>query len=267
MLDLTQPSVMGVLNVTPDSFSDGGDHLRVADALSAAERMVEDGVAILDVGGESTRPGAAEVPVADEIARVVPVIKALAHWPVMVSIDSRKPAVMRAALDAGATMINDVAALRAGGALAVAASAAGPVCLMHMQGEPGTMQREPAYDDVVGEVCAFLQSRADAAEAAGVARARIVLDPGFGFGKTLAHNVALFQGLERVVALGYPVLVGVSRKSMLGALTGRDAPKDRVAGGLSAAALAVAAGASIIRTHDVAQTVDAVAVARALSLR
>jgi dihydropteroate synthase len=226
--------------------------------------MVAAGADIVDVGGESTRPGAAAVDEAEELRRVIPVIERLAaELPAPISVDTRKPAVMRAAVAAGAALINDVGALRGAGALEAAAASGAGVCLMHMQGEPRTMQDAPRYADVVAEVEAFLLERAAAAEAAGVGRERIALDPGFGFGKTLEHNVALFRALPRLAAHGYPVLVGVSRKRMLGELTGR--PLDgRLAGGAAAAALAVAAGARIVRAHDVAATRDALAIGFAL---
>jgi dihydropteroate synthase len=249
---------MGVLNVTPDSFSDGGDFVSVECALARAEQMVAEGAAIIDVGGESTRPGAAPVPESLEIDRVVPVIEALAaRVEVPISIDTSKPGVMRAAARAGAGIINDVLALRAPGALAAVAELDLPVCLMHMQGEPRTMQREPHYDDVVAEVVAFLEARVLACEQAGIARQRLLLDPGFGFGKTLAHNLTLLARLDRLASLGLPLLVGVSRKSMLGAITGRDV-QDRTAAGVAAAMLALARGALIIRTHDVMATQDAI---------
>ncbi|MFP4062325.1 MAG: dihydropteroate synthase [Halochromatium sp.] len=264
-LDLTVPCVMGILNVTPDSFSDGGDFVSVARALAHAERMVAEGAAIIDVGGESTRPGAAPVAAAEEIARVVPVIEALARRiDVPISIDTSKPAVMRAAAHAGAGMINDVRALQAPDALRTAAETGLPVCLMHMQGRPRTMQREPRYDDVMAEIIDFLRARVHACEQAGIARHRLVLDPGFGFGKQLAHNLTLLAGLERIAALGLPLLVGLSRKSMLGALTGR-AVHERESAGVAAAVLALARGAAIIRTHDVSATYDAVRVFAAVS--
>jgi len=256
-LDLSAPVVMGVLNVTPDSFSDGGRFIDPGVAAARGLEMAGEGAALLDVGGESTRPGAAPVAAAEELSRVVPVIEALAAAGAPpVSIDTSKPEVMLAAARAGAEMINDVWALRAAGALEAAAASECAVCLMHMQGEPRTMQAAPAYADVVEEVYGFLAARIDACVAAGIDPARIAVDPGFGFGKTLAHNLLLMQRLERFTGLGVPVLVGVSRKSMLGAVTGRPV-EQRLAGGLALAALAVAAGARIIRSHDVAATVDA----------
>lgn len=264
VLDLSRPGVMGVLNVTPDSFSDGGEFFADGRALRHAERMVEAGAAIIDIGGESTRPGAAPVSARAEIDRVVPVIEALsARVAVPISIDTGKPEVMRAAVDAGAGMINDVRALRAPGALAAAVETGVPVCLMHMQGEPGTMQEAPAYGDVVAEVRDFLQRRTQVCIDAGIAPERILLDPGFGFGKTLAHNLALLAGLGKLCALGLPVLVGLSRKSMIGALTARPV-SERLAGSLAAAVLAVERGARLIRAHDVAATIDALRVVWAL---
>jgi dihydropteroate synthase len=263
-LDLSRPRVMGVLNVTPDSFSDGGDFLSPDAAVRQAERMLEEGADVIDIGGESTRPGAPPVPAAEEIARVVPVIAAVfKRVPIPVSVDTSKPEVMRAAVDAGAGLINDVRALRLPGALETVAACGVPVCLMHMQGEPGTMQQAPAYADVVAEVAAFLAARVDACVAAGTARGRILVDPGFGFGKTLAHNLALLAGLQAVGRLGLPVLVGLSRKSVIGALTGR-AVGERLAGSLAAAVLAVERGARLVRVHDVAATVDALRVAWAV---
>jgi len=259
VLDLRIPRVMGILNVTPDSFSDGGRYATLAAALDHAERMLADGAAIVDVGGESTRPGAAAVPEALELERVIPVVTALARDGALVSVDTRKPAVMRAALAAGAAMVNDVAALRAPGALAAVAATGAAVCLMHMQGEPQAMQAEPRYVDVVREVSEFLAGRAAACEAAGVARERIAIDPGFGFGKTVAHNLSLLRALPALAALGYPVVAGLSRKSTLGVLTGRPAG-DRLAASIAAALAAVERGAAIVRVHDVRETVDALAV-------
>jgi len=263
-LDLSTPRVMGVLNVTPDSFSDGGRFADVTAAVAHALRMVEEGAALLDVGGESTRPGAHAVSAEEEIYRVVPVIEALVErTKVPVSVDTSKPAVMTAAVRAGATLINDVRALREPGALEAAADTGAAICLMHMQGEPRTMQVDPRYDDVVAEVRGFLHERAEACRAAGIARDRLAIDPGIGFGKRLEHNLALLADLPALVGLGWPVLVGVSRKSMFGALLGR-AVDERVAGGVAMTTAAVLNGASIVRTHDVAPTVDAVKVAVAL---
>jgi len=254
---------MGILNVTPDSFSDGGRFVDRERALAHARQMVADGADVIDIGGESTRPGAAPVPVDAELERVVPLVEAMAHEGILVSVDTRKPAVMRAVLAAGAGMINDVRALQERGAVDVAAASAAAVCLMHMQGEPRTMQREPQYANVVTEVRDFLVGRARACEAAGIARGRIVIDPGFGFGKTVAHNLALLRGLRLVAETGYPVLAGLSRKSMLGGFAGRDANK-RAAASVAAALAAVARGAAIVRVHDVRATVDALKVWHAI---
>jgi dihydropteroate synthase len=257
-LDLHAPVVMGVLNVTPDSFSDGGRFSAPEQAVAHALAMAGEGAALLDVGGESTRPGAAPVSTAEELERVIPVIEALlASGAAPLSIDTAKPEVMLAAAEAGAELINDVQALRAPGALEAAAASGCGVCLMHMQGEPRTMQAAPAYDDVVEDVYAFLATRIEACAAAGIGLDRIVVDPGFGFGKSLAHNLSLMRHLDRFTRLGVPVLVGVSRKSMLGAVTGRPVG-ERLAAGLALATLAVSAGARIIRSHDVAATLDAV---------
>jgi dihydropteroate synthase len=266
-LDLSHPVVMGILNVTPDSFSDGGCFLEPAAAVERALRMVEEGAGIVDVGGESTRPGAAPVPVAEELARVLPVVERLAGTlSVPLSVDTSKPEVMREVTAAGAGMINDVNGLRAAGAVEVLARSRAAVCLMHMQGEPRTMQRAPAYGDVVAEVRAFLAGRAQSCRDAGIGADRIVIDPGFGFGKTLEHNLELLGALDRLVAEGLPVLVGLSRKSMIGQLTGRG-PDARLPGSLALAAIAVMQGASIVRAHDVAATVDAVRIAAAVRAR
>jgi len=255
---------MGVINVTPDSFSDGGRYVDSVAAVTHALRMIDEGAGLIDVGGESTRPGAQSVSVEAEIERVVPVIEALAaRTKIPISIDTSKPAVMTAAVRAGASMINDVRALREPGAMQAAARTEAAICLMHMQGEPRTMQADPRYSDVVAEVRDFLRERTEACLASGIAKNRLVVDPGIGFGKRLEHNLALLAGLPAVTALGWPVLIGVSRKSMLGTLLGR-AVDERVAGGVAMATAAVLAGASIVRTHDVAATVDAVKVAVAL---
>lgn len=256
-LDLSVPRVMGILNVTPDSFSDGGRYLDPAAALARARQMVAEGAAIIDVGGESTRPGAAAVAVEEEIARVVPVIEALAaEIPVPVSVDTSKPEVMRAAVAAGAGLINDVRALQQPDALAAAAELQVPVCLMHMQGEPRTMQQAPHYADVVAEVREFLAQRVAACVAAGIARERILLDPGFGFGKTLAHNLSLLKHLPVLHELGQPLVVGMSRKSMIGAVL--DAPlEERLYGSLAVAALGAWLGAAIVRVHDIKASADA----------
>jgi dihydropteroate synthase len=263
-LDLSQPQVMGVLNVTPDSFSDGGDYFSTAAALERARRMVDEGAAIIDVGGESTRPGAQPVPVDEELRRVLPVIEALHDTlPVPVSIDTRRPRVMRAAVASGAGLINDVNALRAAGAAAVAADLGVPVCLMHMQGEPQTMQTAPNYTDVVDEVTVFLLDRARDCIAAGVARERILLDPGFGFGKTVGHNLQLLRHLDRLTGQGYPVLVGLSRKSLIGQILGLPAD-NRLYPGVALAVLAVWQGAAIVRSHDVRETREAIRMCQAV---
>ena len=265
VLDLATPAVMGVLNVTPDSFSDGGRYLSRDAALERGLRMAQEGAAIIDVGGESTRPGATPVAASEEIERVAPVIERLvARTPVLVSIDTSKPEVMEAAVAAGAQIINDVRALQRPGALAAAAASGAAVCLMHMQGEPVTMQEAPRYADVLREVAAFLGARAAACRAAGIAGERICIDPGIGFGKRAEHNLALLAGLRSLTALGYPVLVGVSRKSLIGIITGRP-PQRRLAGSVALAALCVERGAAIIRAHDVVETVDAVRIAAALA--
>lgn len=254
------PLVMGIVNVTPDSFSDGGCYLGARQAVEHALRLVEEGADLLDIGGESTRPGAARVDAAAEVARVEPVIAgARQHSQIPISVDTSKAAVMRAAAAGGADLINDVRALRDEGSLAAAVETALPVVLMHMQGEPRTMQLRPTYADVVGEVCAFLADRAARCEAAGIPRPDIVLDPGFGFGKTLAHNLTLLKNLRRLADLGYPVLVGLSRKSMIEKMVGRSV-EERVPAGVALALAAASRGASIIRTHDVAATVDALRV-------
>ncbi|MBK1703503.1 dihydropteroate synthase [Halochromatium glycolicum] len=255
---------MGILNITPDSFSDGGDFLGLDAALEQAERMVAAGASIIDVGGESTRPGAAPVAEAVEIDRVVPVIEALAAGiDAAISVDTSKAGVMQAAAAAGAGMINDVFALQAPQALEAARQTGLPVCLMHMQGQPRTMQQAPRYADVLTEVEAFLRGRLEACEQAGLPEERLLIDPGFGFGKTLEHNLQLLARLDAFSVLKRPLLVGLSRKSMLGALTGR-AVRERVTAGVAAAVLAIERGAAIIRTHDVAETRDAIRVMTAL---
>lgn len=264
VLDLSQPRIMGVLNITPDSFSDGGAWLSVENAVAHARQMADAGADIIDVGGESTRPGSAPVSAGEELQRVVPVIEALrAGIDVPVSIDTQKPAVMRAAVAAGAGMINDVNALQADGAIETAAALGVPVCLMHMQGVPETMQDEPGYRDVVAEVISFLGARAAACEAAGIAPGQIVLDPGFGFGKTVGHNLSLLRRLDALVALGYPVLVGLSRKSLIGKVLGLPVDK-RLYPSIALAVLAVWQGASIVRCHDVRQTREAALMCRAV---
>ncbi|MCD9032557.1 dihydropteroate synthase [Luteimonas sp. Y-2-2-4F] len=260
-LRLDRPRVMGIVNVTPDSFSDGGRHDAPDDAVAHGLRLVAEGADLLDVGGESTRPGAGEVPVEEEIRRVVPVIERLrAGTDVPISIDTSKPEVMRAAVAAGAGLINDVYALRREGALEAAVDSGAAVVLMHMLGEPRSMQDAPRYDDVVGEVHRFLAERIFAVEMAGIDRKRIVADPGFGFGKTLQHNLALLAGMGRFVELGVPVLAGLSRKRSIGELTGREAPDQRAAGSVAAHLIAAQRGATLLRVHDVAATVDALKV-------
>jgi dihydropteroate synthase len=265
---LDEPAVMGILNVTPDSFSDGGDLPDAGFAIERGLAMRAAGAAILDVGGESTRPGSDPVPVAEELRRVVPVVRGLADAGATVSIDTRHATVMHAAIDAGARIVNDVTALSGDpGSLGVVAASDVSVVLMHMQGEPKTMQREPRYGDVVREVRDHLADRIGACEAAGIARARIAIDPGIGFGKTLAHNLRLLRGLEALLALGCPILIGVSRKSFIANAAGEAPPKQRLGGSLAAALAAVEHGARIVRAHDVAETVQALkvwmAVARA----
>ncbi len=262
---LDRPRIMGILNVTPDSFSDGGKFVDHAAAIARALVMVDEGADLIDVGGESTRPGAAEVALQQELDRVIPVIESLAsRVQVPISIDSRKPEVMRAAVAAGAGMINDVNALRAEGAMEAAAALNVPVCLMHMQGEPAQMQAAPHYEEVVNEVKRFLADRVFAAQMAGIDKKRIVLDPGFGFGKRLEHNLTLLARLGEFAELGHPLLVGLSRKQMIGTLTGREAHDQRVTGSVAAALIAAQRGAAILRVHDVAQTADALAVLTAL---
>ncbi len=262
-LALDRPLIMGVVNVTPDSFSDGGACFDPDAAIAHGSELAREGAAIIDIGGESTRPGAESVSVREEIQRIQPVLSGLAGAGVALSVDTCKTEVMRAALEHGADMINDVNAFRAPGALeAVVASNAG-LCIMHMQGEPRTMQLAPHYDDVVSEVAIFLRERAQAAERAGVARARIVVDPGFGFGKTVRHNLELLRRLGELAGLGYPVLAALSRKSTLGTITGRPVG-ERTYASVAAALLAVVNGARIVRVHDVAATRDALAVFQAL---
>ncbi len=262
--DLARPLVMGIVNVTPDSFSDGGRHVSAAAAVAHAHRLLEDGADILDIGGESTRPGAASVSEQEELDRVLPVLEALQGIPVPLSIDTYKPAVMRAALTAGASMVNDINALQEPEAMQAVAFTGAAVCLMHKQGRPVTMQQHPEYRDVVAEVKAFLHERVTAVEAAGIARERILIDPGFGFGKTLAHNLQLLRDLEAFRDEGVPLLAGLSRKSMLGAITGREVG-ERVAASVAAALLAVQRGAAIVRVHDVRETVDALKILNALN--
>lgn len=260
MLDIgptASPKVMGIVNVTPDSFSDGGDNYRVQTAVETALKMIEQGAEIIDIGGESTRPGAKAVNESEELHRVIPVIEAIrSQSDIAISLDTSKTEVMREGLKAGASMINDVNALRADGAINVVAEANVPVCLMHMQGEPRTMQTAPSYDNVVEDVKDFLMERTAACAAAGIDASRIILDPGFGFGKTVEHNFTLFKAIPAFVATGHSVLVGVSRKSMLGAVTGKPVSQ-RLASSVAAATMAIHLGATIIRVHDVDETVDA----------
>jgi dihydropteroate synthase len=261
VLDLTRPVVMGVLNVTSDSFSDGGRYHSLDAAIAHAQAMARAGAAIIDVGGESTRPGATPVPVAEELARVLPVITALCKTlDVVISIDTMKPEVMQAAVAAGAGMVNDVMALQTPGALQAVAASRAAVCLMHMQGTPQTMQADPHYDVIGEQVRGFLQARAQACLTGGIGADRIVLDPGFGFGKTLEHNLALLADLPALAAGPYPVLVGMSRKALLGKLLGRPV-EQRLAGSLALATVAALRGARIVRCHDVAETSDAIQVA------
>ncbi|SOD56962.1 dihydropteroate synthase [Pseudoxanthomonas wuyuanensis] len=266
ILKLDRPLVMGIVNVTPDSFSDGGAHDKPDAAVAHGLKLVAEGADLLDVGGESTRPGAEEVPLEEELRRVIAVIERLAkETPLPISIDTSKPEVMRAAVEAGAGMINDVYAMRREGALEAAASLGVPVVLMHMQGQPRSMQAAPDYDDVVGDVHRFLAERVFAAEMAGIAKKNIIVDPGFGFGKNTAHNLALLAQLERFSELGVPVLAGLSRKRSIGELTGRELPRERVAGSVAAHLIAAQRGASVLRVHDVAATVDALKIWNAVT--
>ncbi|MCP4128084.1 MAG: dihydropteroate synthase [Gammaproteobacteria bacterium] len=264
-LDLSRPRIMGILNVTPDSFSDGGDFISPGVAISHAEQMLLDGADIIDIGGESTRPGADAVSEQEELDRVIPVIDAItSRLSTIVSIDTSKPVVMREAVAAGAGLINDVLALQAPGAVMAAQELAVPVCLMHMQGRPRTMQKDPAYDDVVADISEFFRQRVANCLSAGILRERLILDPGFGFGKTLEHNLTLLAALGKFGELGLPLLVGISRKSMIGAIL-NDAPADkRLYGSVAAAILAMERGASILRVHDVKPTVDALGVFNAV---
>ena len=266
-LDLSRPQVMGVLNITPDSFSDGGDFFAPEKAVQHALQMEAEGAAIIDIGGESTRPGAEPVTEADELRRVVPVIEALqSRLSVPISIDTQKPGVMRAAIRAGAGFINDVNALQAPGALDATADCGVPVCLMHMQGDPRTMQNDPRYADVVDEVKAFLQQRLSACEQAGIGREQILLDPGFGFGKTVYQNLQLLARLEELGRLGQPLVVGLSRKSMIGKLLGLEVG-ERLPASIALAVLAVERGATLVRSHDVAATWQALQMNTALQDR
>jgi len=262
-LALDRPLVAGVVNVTPDSFSDGGHYLEPSAAIAHARRLADEGADLIDLGAESSRPGAESVSAEQELSRLMPVLDGLRACPIPISIDTTKPEVMRAVIGAGAAMINDIGALRSPGALEIVATTGAAVCLMHMRGEPRTMQLEPRYGDVVAEVRAFLADRVAAAEARGIARERIVIDPGFGFGKTVAHNFELLRNLHRFAEMGLPVMAGWSRKSTLGAITGRGAD-ERLAASITAALLAVQHGATIVRVHDVAATRDALAVLAAV---
>ena len=263
-LDLSRPAVMGVLNVTPDSFSDGGRFFSKDEALRQARSMVEQGAAIIDIGGESTRPGAAPVSEQEELDRVVPVIEALANGlDVVISVDTSTPVVMSESAAAGAGLINDVRALERAGALECVKKSGLPVCLMHMQGQPDSMQNNPSYQDVVEDVCRYLQNRLTECQAAGIAKDRIVLDPGFGFGKTLQHNLSMLKHLDRFQVLGCPLLVGVSRKSMIGAILDKPV-SERLHGSVAAALVAAQSGARILRVHDVGPTVDALKVLSAV---
>ena len=264
-IDLSQPQVMGILNVTPDSFSDGGKHTNVSQALDHALRMIEEGATFIDIGGESTRPGAPDVSLQEELDRTIPVIEAVAkNTSCVISIDTSKADVMREAVKAGAGLINDVRALQEPGALQVAAEAQVPVCLMHMQGQPRTMQQSPEYDDVVNDVGQFLLARTKVCEEAGIAKDKILFDPGYGFGKSLEHNYTLVKHLPSLMKLGYPVLVGMSRKSMIGNLLNRKVD-ERLAGSISLATIVAQMGAQIVRVHDVKETADAVNIVKMLN--
>jgi dihydropteroate synthase len=260
-LVLDRPRIMGVVNVTPDSFSDGGLHFDIGSAIAHGLALAAAGADLLDVGGESTRPGAEPVPVEEELRRVIPVIEALAaRTSLPISVDTSRPEVIRAAVAAGAGLVNDVRALRLPGALEAVAATGAAVCLTHMQGEPGTMQQDPRYDDVVGEIQRFLAERILACQFSGIDKRQILVDPGFGFGKTLEHNLVLLARLREFRVLDCPLLVGLSRKRMIGALTGRAVPAERVAGSVAAALIAVQHGADVVRVHDVAETREALAV-------
>ena len=262
-LSLERPLIMGVVNLTPDSFSDGGEFATTPAAIAHARQLIDEGADIIDIGGESTRPGAGSVPLEEERRRVLPVLEHLAAGVVPVSVDTQKPELMRAAIAAGASMINDINALQAPDAIEAVVASNAAVCLMHKQGTPASMQVDPHYDDVVTEVLAFLKSRVQAARAAGIVPDRIVIDPGFGFGKTLGHNLALLRNLDRFGEPGATVLAGISRKAMLGRITGRGVD-ERVFASIAAAVIAVEKGAKIVRVHDVAATKDALAVLTAV---
>ena len=258
-IDLSTPKIMAIINVTENSFSGDGLAGRKELIRARAERLIADGADILDVGGESTRPGVQPVSLQEELDRIVPVVEALADLGIPISVDTMKPKVMDEAIKAGAAIVNDVRALEAPGAIEIVSQSAVGVCLMHMKGEPRTMQQAPRYDDIIQEVAEYLQGRADALHSAGVCRNRVCIDPGFGFGKTLAHNIILFQSLEKFMTVGYPLLIGVSRKSMLGEITGQPVGRRTTASAV-AAVLAISQGASIVRVHDVAETRDALSV-------
>lgn len=263
-LDLSHPLIMGIVNVTPDSFSDGGLHATAGAAIAHGLRLIDEGADLVDVGGESTRPGSLPVPLDEELKRVLPVIEGLKHADVPLSVDTQKPEVMREALCAGASMINDVNALLATGALQVVANSDAAICMMHKRGEPLTMQVNPQYQNVVSEIKSFLGSRVEAALAAGIARERIVVDPGFGFGKTMEHNLALLRKLDQFTELGAALLVGLSRKSILGKIAGKQTG-ERIYSSMAIALIAVMKGAKIVRVHDVAATRDALAVYNAVN--
>lgn len=264
ILDLSRTQLMGILNVTPDSFSDGGRFIGHKAAIVQVQSMVRDGATIIDIGGESTRPGAKDVALSEELERVIPVIRSIREFDseIVISVDTSKAEVMAAAIAAGADLINDVRALQEPGAVEVAVQSQVPVCLMHMQGQPRSMQHQPQYVDVLAEVLHFLQKRAEQCISAGIAREQIILDPGFGFGKSLQHNYQLLSGFEDFVATGFPVLAGMSRKSMIGNLLQRDVA-ERLAGSLACATIATMKGAAIVRAHDVRETADAIAIALA----
>jgi dihydropteroate synthase len=262
-LDLSKPRVMGIVNVTPDSFSDGGKFNTTGKAIAHALQLVEEGADILDIGGESTRPGATPVPLDEELKRVIPVIEGLRDVGVPLSIDTYKPQVMQAAITAGADIVNDVFALREPQALEIVAASQAGVCLMHMQGHPQTMQADPQYDNVVSEVKDFLKARLNAAEQAGIDRSRIVLDPGFGFGKRTAHNLTLLNHLNDIQALGLPLLIGLSRKSVLRQVVGSSVD-ERIHASIAASVVSVMKGASIVRVHDVKPTIDALKIVQAV---
>ena len=262
-LSLDRPLIMGVVNVTPDSFSDGGKFIQLNQSLDHAKALIAEGADLLDIGGESTRPGAAPVSLDEERRRVLPLLEKLAGGAVPISIDTQKPALMREAVAAGASMVNNVYGFRQPGAFEAVADSDAAICIMHMQGEPRTMQQSPHYDDVTAQVRDYLAGRVDAAQGAGIAVDRIVIDPGFGFGKTLAHNLQLLRELRQLTGAGCALLAGLSRKAMLGTITGRD-PTQRVYASAAAALIAVQNGAQIVRVHDVAATRDALAVWQAM---